>query len=1183
MGGRIAWTICAALACASANAQVEPIFRNLGVADGLPASSIADLMQDREGYLWLATRDGLARYDGVGFRVFRNDPADAESIACNDVQTVFEDSRERIWVGCADRGLGRLRDRNGGRFVRYDAVQQALGLDSVDVFSIAESPAGHLWLGTFRRGVLRLDAAGNMQRLEQWMPVPDALREADVIEILVDSVGDLWIGTGGGVWRVRHVDDPARASAEQVLRDGMTMTIMEADDVVWIGDNGALHRIGVGAEAGSIIAVSDVPPGAVAATARDRQGDIWVSTSSGLAHFSGGRLRQVSHARPAVPDSLPSNRLQDMLVDGEDGLWIATREKGLGYARPDWRNFELIRPDVLDETSPPTGRLLGPELCPDGRVYVASVQGVLSELHADGSLRRVAMRAPIFARHTTTHSLMCDPDGKLWMGWPGAVVRVDPTSGEARLWGAEQGVVPGYAELIMPGRNGDVWISSIGSGITRIDAGGGVSTWSDGEHGIAIADFEQLAVAADGRIWLAGVGGMRVMDVAGVGVFEPTEGGPDERVTSFALTPTGSVWTTSANRLDHWSMDGRRLQRLQSIGAAEGLPAVECYATLIDPAGKIWLTTARGLLRVDPERAKVELIDTKYGLPRLQYVSRPNVRLVGGKIVTAPAEGVLRFDPLNLRTIATPPPLRLAAASIQRGDIRVELDPRAERWDLRWDDRDLRVEARVLSFADPAANHYGFLLEGHDSGWVDAGARPEREFTRIQSGTYRLHIRASNVAGVAAANTMVRTVHVDPPPWLTWQAWLVYALSTLALSGIAISSWRNRIERRHRMAMAEERRVIAERANSAKSDFLADVGHEIRTPMAGVLGMADLLARSPLQSDQHRWVVSIKRSGEHMLRLINDLLDLSRIEAGKLELTRQPVDMLMLVDDIRALEAPLAEARGVAFDVEVAAGFPAWIHCDGRRLKQILLNLVNNALKFTERGRVAISVAESAPGMMRMQVSDTGPGMSADQLAQLFARFRQTESGKQKGGSGLGLAITAQLVRLFGGTIDVHSEPGVGTRIDVLLPIEPCAAPVREAEPAIPEDRPLAGIGVLLVEDDTAIREVNTRLLEALGADVEAAPHALEALSRFRPGQQRVAVLDIDLPGIDGMQLLALLRGKAEGARLIAVAVTARSGADTERRCAEAGFDHFMRKPVSAEQFVEAALRWRALSAAADR
>lgn len=1167
--------ICAVIVCANAQAQVEPTFRSLGIAEGLPASMVPDIIQSRDGYMWIASQDGLARFDGVGFQVFRRDPGDEYSIPCNDTQTVFEDSRHQLWVGCADSGFARLTDPAAGKFQNYSREQKRLGFDSLDIFAFAQSAAGHLWLGTYRRGVLRLDEQGKLHRLSDWMTIDPAMATLDVLEMKFDSAGDLWLATTSGLWRIRSVDQPGLARVEQVINEGMVLSLLETrDGFVWVGSVTTLRRIRAGAEAASLELVHDFERGIfIEGIGEDASGLIWLGTGSGLIKINNDGAQQIIRPRPSMQGGLPATAILDIQVDQEGGLWLATRMNGLLYARPDRDNFELIRHDFQDDQSLPSGRLIGVTQCPDGRTLIGTAYGGLAEIARDGRVFRRGKTPNQVSEGRATHGMVCAPDGGLWLGGTNSITRMDLVQGKERSWTTADGLAPGLMETPAAGKNGDVWFVANGRGVSRIDAKGKVRSWQTAEQGIAVADFEQIEVAADGAVWLADALGLRTLDASSE-VFHAVPGGPKARVSTFLLLPDQKIWTAGIDGLEHWAIENNRLRRLQTIGAAEGLPAAEYFSMQLDQDGLLWVAGARGLWRIALDPLKVELVDSRLGLPRLQYATRPMMRLIDERIVVPATEGVLRFKAAKLTTVTVPPLLQMASASVRRGDIRVALDVDAKNWDLRWNDRDLTVETRVLSYADPAANLYGFKLQGHDDAWVENGSHSERAFTQVAPGTHVLAMRARNVAGVPASNELQRTIHMERPPWLRWQAFAFYLLCVAALIGFTFSAWKARIERRHQIAWAEERRVLAELANTAKSEFLADVGHEIRTPMAGVLGMADLLASSPLDANQNRWAVSIKRGGEHMMRLINDLLDLSRIEAGKLEINERPTELASIVEDICALEVPLMQARGLEFKFELDEALPAWIMCDGRRLRQILLNLVNNAMKFTEHGFVHARMQRIEPDTLFIEVRDSGVGMTQTQIDSLFVRFRQTEYGQTKGGSGLGLAITSQLVRLLGGVIAVRSEAGNGSVFSVRLPL--LAAPSQRGRNSAAEmvgARPLAGIALLLVEDDVALREIMLHQLTSLGAEVTAAAQGLDALSRFQPDRHRIAVLDLDLPGIDGFALVGLLRQRT--ASLFAAAITARSDAGTEQACQQAGFDAFLRKPVSAEQLAAAARDWR--------
>ena len=1157
----------------SAAAQGEPWFRSFGVAEGLPASQTPSLVQDHLGRIWVATRDGLASYDGLGFRVFHHDPADPQSIPCDDVQDVFEDRFERLWVGCSEAGLVWLRDPQHGRFQAYlDGDGEPL-----DVFSIAEQPDGQLLLGTSERGVLRFDPkTGSFVELHQSVAALAPLAGSLVLELLLDAAGDLWIANLEGIWRL-SAPFSAEARLEHLIAGDLGIGFHQArDHTVWIGVREGLYRMSAGAAASSLQrADTDLPMRLVEAIVEDRGGTLWIGANGGLIEWPpGGKPRQLV-ARSALSGSLPEGRVLHLLADREGGIWLGMHASGVAYLRPNWRNFSLLRHDPVHADSLPAGRMVDVAVCPDGRIWTVNQTGQLAGIGIDGQVSRWRDGKSVLARGSSALALHCAGDGRLWVGFGRGVVRVNPADADLRVFdAARDGLLFGNVNLISEDHTGAIWLVTLGQGVSRIDRAGRVRNWHSAQDGIEPADFEQIELAADGAVWLAGGGGMlRYRNDRDR--FEPVVGGLRERVYAFAFDRAGALWTYAHGALDCWIVqpDGS-LRPRQHIGQEQGLPAIAMSALEVDAQGRIWLFGLRGLWRVDPQRGAVTAIDSRFGLGRLQFDNVPATAQVGDALIGVAIEGVLRFQPNALTEVHTAPELSLASARVKGSEGIRDLDLSAADWRLNWDDRELQVEARVLAFADPSANRYRFRLRDYDADWVDTGVRPLREFSRIPPGDYLLELGGSSPSAAVTA-PVVKRLHVAKPPWLSPLAYLLYAALAVLLLGSATSWYRARIEQRHQLELIETRRREAERANLAKSDFLADVGHEIRTPIAGLLGMSELLDRSPLDADQRRWVASIKRSGEHMQQLINDLLDLSRIEVGMLSIEREPVDLRALVEEVRALEAPLASSRGIGFSVEFDEQVPAAVWGDNRRLRQIVLNLVNNALKFTEQGRVAVQVAVRA-GRLLIRVSDTGMGMDAEEVARLFARYRQTGSGRRHGGSGLGLAISDRLARLLGGRIRVESTPGQGSQFEVDLPLQAAEPPPRVAVEGAPADRThiLQGIGLLLVEDDAAIREAIAALLAALGANVEAAAHGLDALARFRPGVHRIVFLDLDLPGIDGFTLLSLLRGRAGSNAVFAVAVTARSESDIEQRCRRAGFDDFLRKPVSPAALATAASEW---------
>ena len=389
------------------------------------------------------------------------------------------------------------------------------------------------------------------------------------------------------------------------------------------------------------------------------------------------------------------------------------------------------------------------------------------------------------------------------------------------------------------------------------------------------------------------------------------------------------------------------------------------------------------------------------------------------------------------------------------------------------------------------------------------------------------------------------------------------ALSVLALVH------RGRVRRREAWKLARARQQLAEQHSEAKTRFLAALGHEIRTPMTGVLGMAELLQGSALDPEQRARVDAIQGAGRHLLRLVNDTLDLARIEAGKLVLEDASFPLRPLLDELATLLRPLAEAKGLAFHLHCDGDVPAGLRGDATRVRQILLNLASNAIKFCERGELVIHCGRREPVGIVIHVRDTGPGLAADQQARLFRRFEQGKgatSGSRYGGSGLGLAISQELAAAMGGSISVRSEPGRGAsfRVELPLPASSSAPPAVEATPVLV----VPGRRVLLVEDDPVVAAVVQDLLRQQGHAVEHAAHGLAAMAALAAGRFDLALLDLDLPGFDGFQLARLLRSRGE--KLPLLALTARADGDAERQALAAGMDGFLRKPVTGAMLAEA-------------
>jgi signal transduction histidine kinase/ActR/RegA family two-component response regulator len=587
----------------------------------------------------------------------------------------------------------------------------------------------------------------------------------------------------------------------------------------------------------------------------------------------------------------------------------------------------------------------------------------------------------------------------------------------------------------------------------------------------------------------------------------------------------------------------------------------------------VWVSSARGLWRYDPARHAIRVFDGRDGLASSEFNRLPLIKSANGAIFGGTLAGVVGFAPSRIAESSQPVSLVLDNLVVRRAGRDQPLDPAAHNVALLWDDRDLRISARALSYANPAANRYQWRLEGIDPDWIDTGNRGEREFSQLPPGAYRLQLRAAGAAAIWSDAVSPLELSVAPPPWATPLAYAGYAAALALAVLLAFRAYRQRIKRRYALALAEQQRRFAEQASAAKTEFLATMGHEIRTPMTGVLGMTELLLRTSLDPTQRGYARTILDSGRMMLRLVNDSLDLSRIEAGRFELEDAPFDLRELVAGTAAIAGPLAQNKGLQWRIAVAPDAPRFVRGDPLRVKQILLNLVNNAIKFTERGSVALELARGPGGTTQLRVIDSGPGIAEPARARLFQRFEQADGARRHGGSGLGLAICRELVACMGGEISLDSEPGKGSTFCVRLPLPEADASAAPADgvsfdpPARPEDttRPLR---ILLVEDDPTVAEVIARLLGLQGHQVKHAAQGLAALTELDAARYDAALIDLDLPGVDGLALARMLRAREAqtgATRMPLIGVSARSLGDEEASCLRAGMDAFLRKPVTGE------------------
>ena len=1140
-----------------------PRFRIIGAEQGLPSTNFFGIDRDRDGYVWVATGDGLARYDGLEMRVWRHDPDDPDSLPGNNVQFVHIDARDRVWVATENGGLSVLdRERRKFRHIRK-ADHPEMGND--DIFAIT-SRGDEIWFGNYEGGLHRMAADGTITHFGH-DDDPDSLPSDTIMSLVFDNAGTLWIATREGLAqfdgkRVRRVEVPGDPSP-------ILFSASLVGDALWVG---AAHGIYIRQPDGRWSqpewSVMFERPNALIKVARDDDGAYWLGSQRGLWRVLPGQVPvPVPLGGPGIAKPISA-----MLRQDDGALWVPVAGAGLGYLRSDWRRIAQFSrsPEGLQGD---LYRALAPAR--DGGVWLGGYNGAVERLDAAGTIEQLGDDELERLKGMRMFSIVEDRDGRLWIGSNGSLTRVG-TDGTVDAWTNDDPldpIPPGWVDELRIAPDGSLWLSSQGGGIQQRDPATGkvlASIVASDDTGLGVGDTEAMEFTPGGELWVAGAQGLSRFD-PGTKRFVALPAMQGERVFGFAFDGRDALWLQRLSGLERYERSrGASWRRTATVGTKAGLPSVGAAGVRVDRQHRVWMSTSRGLFRWAPDGQRLRQYGVQQGISSQEFLDRAITLTSDGVLVAGTADGgVVLVDTAAADPAPSTPTLRFDSFAVRR-DGRWQDVPLQDAMTLSPNEHEFTVRARLLAYDDPTSNRYWSQLQGFDDGWVQQGASGERSFTGLPSGRYVLRMRAADAAGNVSPTQQLRLT-VLPPWWRTAWARIALVLLAIGLLWKGASDYRRRLRRRNAWQLTVHKRELAEQASLAKTRFLATLGHEVRTPMTGVLGMSELLLTTGLDDRQRGYTESIRRAGDHLMRLVNDALDLARIEAGKLELDAQPFDLRALVRDVVALMAPVARQRGLGFDESIAGDVPEWLQGDAVRIRQILLNLLGNAIKFTDTGEVALRI-EPSPQGLRFVVSDTGPGLNAEQKQRLFRRFEQAEGARTSAryrGSGLGLAICQELAAAMDGRIDVDSEPGQGTRFIVELPLPVAAAP---ATPPAAESTGVSSshkaLDLLLVEDDPTVAEVISGLLHAQGHRVVHAPHGLAALAETTGQRFDLALLDLDLPGIDGFALARQLR--AQGFSQPLLAVTARADADAEPLAGEAGFDGFLRKPLTGGMLAEA-------------
>ncbi len=1037
-------------------------FAHLTTDDGLSENHIYSILQDRRGFMWFATREGLNRYDGNTFVVFKNNPSDPTTISANFVLDLFEDAQGFLWIGTYNGGVDRF-DPVTERFTRYrHDPDNPNSLSGDMVRCIRQDSHGHLWFGG-DTGLNKFDpATGTFTRYRN---DSDGKSIGTINSIIEDSRGDVWFAGTDGLFHINPqtgqiahafgTDDSLKA--DYVCEDkagnlwllawSPAVGLIKYDRQTW-----RLTQYPVGTGAVGMLSSQLLDDG---------QNGFWVSSSLGLYHFDRQTERFTHRFQhdETNPDSLNDNHVVSIYKDRSGLLWLGTENLGLNLLNFQQEQFGYYRHDPANPNSLSPGRVSAIYEDPDGILWVGYTPRALDRF--DRKTGQVTHYVPDPEAGNTIgegydiKSIYKDTQGYLWLGgWGGRLVRFDERSGQFKHYRPNpddpNSIISDAIFDIYQDRSDNLWVGQYG-GISRFDP--------------ATERFTNYRPDPNDPTSL-GSGSVRIIyqDRAGVlwlGTFEGVLSRFDAKTRTFVnYTPDSrdphklnggciyAIYEDQAGNLWLGATDGlyrfnRKNETFTRYTESQGLPSSNIQGILGDDAGRLWLSTKKGLSRFDPRTETFRNYNAADGLQSNDFSERCYAQGQNGEMFFGGSKGFNAFFPENIRDNPYVPPVVLTEFQLFNKPVAIGKDSPlkkainvTDQITLRYDQEVFRLRFSALSFAQPQENHYAYKLEGFDNDWryTDANDR-SATYTKLPPGSYTFRVKVANNDGVWNEQGASIKITVLPPWWATW--WF-RAMAAASILGLVFAGYRLRVRSMKQRSLELESQVAdrtaqLQAANKELESFSHSVSHDLRAPLRAIDGFSRILLEDyddKLDDDGRDSLHRVCAASQRMGHLIDDMLQLSRL--ARTEMHSAPVDLSALANTV-ADELQKAEpARRVEFVVEPNLTAQA----DANLMRVVLENLIGNAWKFTGKQSAAkIEFGRTThEGASTFYVRDDGVGFNMGYADKLFGAFQRLHTTAEFPGTGIGLATVQRIIHRHSGRVWAESAVGQGATFYFTLP-----------------------------------------------------------------------------------------------------------------------------------------------------
>lgn len=1189
-------------------------FRILNTTEGLPTSEVQKVFQDSEGFMWFATRNGLCRYDSYRITVFRSDLSNSHHLTDNNIYCLADDKRGNLWVGTAS-GVNRFNkvrgefeeipirnstnkvvaailitkegriliglddglfvyDSTSNSFVHHSTLHMGNASITAPVKSIYEDQRNEIWIGTWDSGLYRYSPSRN---IVYNYPQLNPRNSAHVI--YQDSRERIWVGTWeGGLHLLENPYDPELFSWKTYRHDPSLANSL-SDNIVydlcedpqsgnlWIGTRSGLS-IMKDDQPGSFInystfdEINQLPNNEINSIVADNNGNIWIGSIGGGVIYTNTLKPKFDFFQVHLPE-MPTAAIRSIYLNRHDQMWLSVGTYGIVFYDP--HNQKIVPQSEIPEFRGLNQTTIY-DICAyhNDELLFATYGDGLWHYRKSEPVKTYTTYNADFIRENRIRALYIDRLQNWWIGTQsGLGVRLSDGTGLTFDQINVEGRELGNATMlhITEDNDGKIWIATINNGLISVEGDPQkpdeliFRNYSRENNRITSNTFNVLSLDSSNRLWAAAESGKLYLYHKESDRFvdkSPRFPVLGSMINSIQEDSLGNLWIGTNVGLARLSFDEKNeLADYRIFSTVDGLQDnFFIPRSSFSHKGRFYFGGYKGMACFTPGKINTDIVPTPFYITDIQILNRPFSEL----------------SPEIARTISEFVPTFTDGITIEHRN------------------NNFSIHFASLNYTNPELTRYAYKLEGFDQEWQYSDASHNAaHYNNLPAGNYTFLLRATNLHGIWNKEIRQLNVKVLPPLWLTWWAFLIYALVLLLISYLIFRNVTNRVRLQNQLRYKEIERSKAEEINHAKLQFFTNITHEFLTPLTIISATVDEIQRTtPLDESLY---ATLTRNINRLTRLLQQILEFRKAESGNLQLRVSYGNISEFIRNSIDAFYPLIRKKKMHFsflsDPEKIEGL-----FDLDKLDKILYNLLSNAAKYVEEGgsvQLTLSYETEERDQIRISVKDDGTGIPNDAQQVLFKRFYEG-AYRQHGttGTGIGLSLVKDLVTLSHGTIEVVSEPGKGSEFIVILPIDisyfdesEIDLPFnREAQEVI-VDRPLPDIeeplneakrgnlpAVLVVEDNEDILQLMQRLLSN-EYQVYTATNGKEALVMLEHEKIDLIVSDIMMPEIDGIELSRMIKNNIEYSHIPIILLTAKTDEKDRADAYESGADAFISKPFN--------------------